>query len=41
MSVRAFSFAFVALVAAALFLVHGGLIAARFIGQAPVTEKAG
>jgi len=35
------SIARVALVAAALFLVHGGLIAARFIGHAPVTEKAG
>nr|WP_246623825.1 hypothetical protein [Sphingomonas colocasiae] len=35
------SIARVALVAAALFLVHGGLIASRFIGQAPVTEKAG
>lgn len=30
----------VALVAAALFLVHGGLVAARFLAPAPVAEKA-
>jgi len=34
------SLARVALVAAALFLVHGGLVASRFIGKAPITETA-
>lgn len=34
------SIARVALVAAMLFLVHGGLVASRFMGKAPVTEKA-
>lgn len=33
------SVARVALVAAALFLVHGGLVASRFVGNAPVAEK--
>lgn len=34
------SLARVALVAALLFLVHGGLIASRFVDEAPVAEKA-
>lgn len=34
------SVARVALVAAALFLIHGGLVASRFIGNVPVVEKA-
>jgi hypothetical protein len=34
------SIARVAIVAGALFLVHGALVASRFIGTAPVTEKA-
>lgn len=34
------SVARVALVAAALFLIHGGLVASRFIGNAPVAESA-
>lgn len=34
------SLARVALVAAALFLIHGGLVASRFIGEALAAEKA-
>jgi hypothetical protein len=34
------SIARVALVAAVLFLVHGGLVASRFLGKAPVAEAA-
>lgn len=30
----------VALVAAALFLIHGGLVAARFMGEAQAAEKS-
>lgn len=33
------SIARVALVAAALFLIHGGLVASRFMGETPAAEK--